>query len=68
MGITERAIQKVIHDLVEEGYIIREKVGRGNAYKINPERPMRHRMEREHAVGELLRALCDKECGGESNS
>ncbi|OGN98623.1 MAG: hypothetical protein A2Y58_00935 [Chloroflexi bacterium RBG_13_51_52] len=56
-GVTERAIQKVIHDLIADGYIIRQKVGRGNNYQIHPELPMRHRMEREHAVGDLIRAL-----------
>jgi len=55
--VTERAIQKVIYDLVADGYIVRQKVGRGNKYKIHPELPMRHRMEREHAVGDLLQAL-----------
>ena len=59
-GVTERAIQKVVHDLVDEGYIVRHKAGRGNSYTIHPELPMRHRMERDHGVGELLAALgCD---------
>ena len=56
-GITERAIQNVIHDLVTDGYITREKTGRGNTYQINPELPMRHNMEREYAIGVLLDAL-----------
>ena len=56
-GVTERAIQKIIHDLIADGYIIRRKVGRGNKYQIHPELPMRHNMEREHAVGDLIRAL-----------
>ncbi len=60
VGITERAIQKVIHDLEADGYIVRHKAGRNNNYTIHPEMPMRHRMEREHAVGNLLLALgCD---------
>ncbi len=59
-GITERAIQKVILDLETDGYIVRHRVGRSNSYTIHPELPMRHRMEREHAVGNLLLALgCD---------
>jgi len=59
-GITERAVQKVIHDLVTDGYVVRQRTGRGNTYQIHPELPMRHPMEREHAVGDLLKALgCD---------
>jgi predicted ArsR family transcriptional regulator len=57
VGVTERAIQKVIHELEADGYIVRHKVGRNNIYTIHPEMPMRHPMEREHAVGSLLTAL-----------
>ena len=39
------------------GYIERHKEGRRNRYTIHPEIPMRHRMEREHAVGNILVAL-----------
>ncbi len=60
VGVTERAIQKVIYELEKEGYIVRHRVGRSNRYTVHPELPMRHRMEREHAVGNLLLALgCD---------
>ena len=57
IGITERAVQQVIYDLVNEGYILRQKSGRSNTYTIHPEIPMRHRLEREHAVGDILNAL-----------
>lgn len=56
-GITERAIQKVIFDLEATGYIARHREGRSNRYTVHPELPMRHRMEREHVVGNLLLAL-----------
>lgn len=66
VGVTERAIQKVIYDLETDGYIVLHKVGRSNSYTIHPEMPMRHRMEREHAVGNLLLALgCDLHDGSE---
>jgi len=58
-GITERAVQKVIHDLEAEGYIVRHKEGRSNRYMLHPELPMRHRLEQDHAVGDLLKALGD---------
>lgn len=57
VGITERAIQQVIHDLVTEGYIVRQKIGRSNTYTIHPELPMRHNLERDHAIGAVLDAL-----------
>ena len=57
VGVTERAIQKVIFDLVADGYIVRHRHGRGNRYEIHSELPMRHRMERDRVVGDVLRAL-----------
>ena len=60
IGVTERAIQKVIHYLAKDGYIARHREGRCNRYTVHPELPMRHRMEREYVVGNLLSALgCD---------
>jgi predicted ArsR family transcriptional regulator len=62
VGVTERTVQKVISDLEAGGYVVRHREGRGNRYTVHPELPMRHRMEREYAVGSLLLALgCDLE-------
>ena len=41
VGITERAVQRIIADLEEEGFIEREKVGRQNHYRILTDRPLR---------------------------
>jgi len=57
VGITDRATQKIIASLESEGYITRMKAGRCNRYEVHPELPMRHRMDRDHAVSDLLRAL-----------
>jgi predicted HTH transcriptional regulator len=57
VGVTEREIQKVIHDLVADGYAIRKKNGRSNTYTIHPELPMRHQLEQDHSVGDVLNAL-----------
>lgn len=56
-GITLRAVQKIIADLEAGGYITRQKEGRRNRYNINPDLPMRHRLEREHVIGDILQAL-----------
>ena len=42
VGITERAVQRIISDLEHSGYIEREKIGRKNKYKILKDRPLRH--------------------------
>lgn len=57
VGITERAAQSIIADLVAEGYITRTRVGRRNHYEIHPDLPLRHPLERGHPIGKLLRAL-----------
>ena len=57
VGITEGAVQRILHDLEDEGYIGREKVGRRNHYTVNPNRPLRHPLEAHHTVAELLRSI-----------
>ena len=57
IGITERAIRKIIADLDEAGYISKKKVGRGTRYRINPELSMRHDAHVDIAIGDFLEAL-----------
>jgi len=57
VGIGERAAQSILNDLVEAGYLTRIKVGRRNRYEVNGALPLRHPLERDHQVGELLRAI-----------
>ncbi len=64
VGITERAAQRIVADLVEAGYITRKRVGRRNAYEIHPERPLRHPVEQAHSVGELFRLIRPPGAGG----
>jgi predicted ArsR family transcriptional regulator len=37
VGITERAAQRIVADLIDAGYVDREKVGRRNRYHLNVE-------------------------------
>jgi hypothetical protein len=57
VGITERAAHKILSDLVNEGYVERDRVGRRNHYKVKPELPLRHPLVSEREVGELLNVL-----------
>lgn len=57
VGITERAVQRILNDLEEAGYISRLRDGRRNRYEIHAERPMRHPAQGGHAVSELLALL-----------
>lgn len=57
VGITERAAQRIVADLVDSGYLDRTREGRRNSYKLNADIPLRHPMDRDHAVGEILTVL-----------
>jgi DNA-binding IclR family transcriptional regulator len=54
VGITERAVQRILSDLKESGYINHERIGRRNIYIIHPERPMRHPAQQGYAIRDLL--------------
>lgn len=58
VGITERAAQRILHDLVEEGYVERRKLGRRNHYRLLLDRPLRHPVESDRTIRELVEALC----------
>ena len=59
VGITERAAQRIVSDLVEEGYVARKRVGRRNEYVVNSQAPLRHPLSRDHEIGEVLDVLGD---------
>ncbi|TFD04709.1 MarR family transcriptional regulator [Cryobacterium sp. TMT1-66-1] len=54
VGITERAAQRIVTELEEAGYLERERNGRRNLYRLNTAMPLRHPLDRDHRIGELL--------------
>ena len=57
VGITERAAHRIVSELADEGYVLREREGRRNRYQVVPERPLRHPLVQEREVGDLLEVL-----------
>jgi hypothetical protein len=57
VGITERAAQSIVADLVNAGYVTRTREGRRNRYAVNPDGLLRHPLQADHTIGELLVAL-----------
>jgi DNA-binding Lrp family transcriptional regulator len=57
IGITERAAQRILADLIADGYVKRTKVGRRNHYTIDLGGHLRHPMFRDLSVGPLLKVL-----------
>ena len=57
VGITERAVQRIIQDLEEQGFIRRERVGRQNRYEVLTDQPLRHPIEAHRNIGDLLKLI-----------
>lgn len=57
VGITERAVQRIIQDLEEGGFIKRERVGRRNRYAVLREEHLRHPIESHRTIGDLLKLV-----------
>jgi DNA-binding MarR family transcriptional regulator len=57
VGITERAAQRIVADLVDAGFLERRRVGRRNHYRLNRDRSMRHPAQHGQDVGALLDLL-----------
>ena len=62
VGITERAVQKILADLEAEGLVEREREGRRNRYALHLDRPLRHPVESHRSVRELI-DLVTKDAG-----
>ena len=63
VGITERAAQRIVADLVEAGFVQRKKIGRRNHYSIDRRAKMRHPAQVNQEIGELLDLLDSTEPG-----
>jgi DNA-binding MarR family transcriptional regulator len=63
IGITERAVQRIVADLEEGGYLKREREGRRNRYSLILDTPLRHSLEADHSIGDVLRVLASEDRG-----
>jgi predicted transcriptional regulator len=57
IGITERAIRRIIADLNNEGYIKKRREGRRTKYSINHSQTLRHEIHQDVAIGDFLESL-----------
>ena len=57
IGITERTAHRIMGELLEAGYLSRERHGRRNLYEVHLDLPLRHPLDRDHRVGEVLGVL-----------
>lgn len=61
VGITERAVQRIIQDLESGGFIERKRVGRRNQYEVLVDEPLRHPIEAHRNIGDLLAMIAAHE-------
>ena len=63
VGITERATHRIISDLVEAGYLTKHRLGRRSYYEVHLDLPLRHTLEGDHQLGDLLEPFMGREKG-----
>ena len=54
VGITERAVQQIVRDLVGEAVVEKEKVGRRNRYRVVRSAHFRHDLEADVSIGAFV--------------
>ena len=57
VGITERAVQRIVKRLVEAGVLKIEKDGRRNRYELNLDQQLRHPLESHKTIGEFIQLI-----------
>lgn len=57
VGITERAVQRIVAELEEAGYLRHQRAGRSNRYRVNRQLKLRHPIEAHCRVSELIRLV-----------
>ncbi|HKB95101.1 MAG TPA: winged helix-turn-helix transcriptional regulator [Gaiellaceae bacterium] len=64
VGITERATQRILAELVDAGYVHTTRIGRRNRYTVDRAHAMRHSAQLGYEVGALLEALGPEPAAG----
>ncbi len=66
VGITERAVQRIVADLEDGGYLSRAREGRRNRYEVHANRPLRHPVEAHREVSLLLGLILERGASSKS--
>ena len=67
VGIKERSAHRIVSELVDDGYVARERIGRRNVYKVEPDLPLIHPLNQEteqRRIGDLLEVLLGEDGRG----
>jgi DNA-binding IclR family transcriptional regulator len=61
VSITERAVQRIITELEVAGYLIRQREGRRNVYRVQSHLPLRHPVEQHRKVAALITLILGRD-------
>lgn len=64
LGVTERTAYGIVADLVEAGYVVKDRDGRRNRYRVQSHLPLRGVVGREQPIGEVLDLLVGSDAHG----
>ena len=59
LDVTERSAYAIVADLVEAGYVVKDKDGRRNRYRVEAQLPIPEQFGRERTIGDVLGLLVD---------
>ena len=68
VGVTERSAHAIVTDLVDAGYVVKEKAGRRNRYHIQEHLPLRDPITEERTIGEMLELLVGVNSHGDTHN
>lgn len=57
VGLTERAVQRILQELADDGVVTISRHGRRNSYQVNSDSPLRHPLEAHRSVNDLVRLV-----------
>jgi DNA-binding transcriptional ArsR family regulator len=57
VDVTERSAHAIVTDLVDAGYVVKDRDGRRNRYRIQEDLPLRDPISAQRTIGEILDLL-----------
>ncbi|MFH1383317.1 MAG: helix-turn-helix domain-containing protein [Chloroflexota bacterium] len=57
INVTERTVHRILDNLEAQGYIKRQRTGKGSLFQTNPDLGLRHELTRDVVVGDLIKVL-----------
>ncbi len=60
VGVRERTVHRIVHELIDAGYISVTKDGRNNVYSVDLDKPLRHPLEADHNIQAIITPLLKK--------